>query len=125
MNNYADLILLDLETIAFTPLNDLRRQLLFCESGASVRLAMVSGRIVMRDGQLLTLDEDAIRTEIHAAMADRSHVFERIHAHAERLMPFYRAMTARAADTPIGSVLCVPGNVRVATHPPKTTRFTT
>ena len=121
----ADLILLDLDTIAFTPLNNLRRQLLFCESGASVRLTMVAGRIVMRDGRLLTLDEDAIRAEIHAAMAESSQVFERIQAHAEHLMPFYRAMTAQAADTPIDPVLGLSGSTRVATRPPKTPRFTT
>src|ERR1700693_1986609 len=37
----ADLILLDLNTLAFTPLNDLRRQLVFCENGSSVRMVMV------------------------------------------------------------------------------------
>ncbi|MFO1351677.1 MAG: hypothetical protein U1F68_13800 [Gammaproteobacteria bacterium] len=39
----ADLILLDLDTLASTPLNDLRRQLVFCENGASVVMTMVAG----------------------------------------------------------------------------------
>jgi 5-methylthioadenosine/S-adenosylhomocysteine deaminase len=30
--------LLDLDTLAFTPLNDLRRQLVYCENGSSVRM---------------------------------------------------------------------------------------
>jgi hypothetical protein len=113
----ADLILLDLDTIAFTPLNDLRRQLLFCETGASVRLTMVAGRFVMRDGRLLTVDEDAIRAEIHEAMRENGQVFERIHAHAKRLMPFYRAMTVQAADTPIGPVVGPSGNARTLPLP--------
>ncbi|HET6197812.1 MAG TPA: amidohydrolase family protein, partial [Acetobacteraceae bacterium] len=37
----ADLVLLDLDTLAFTPLNDLRRQLVYCENGSSVLLTMV------------------------------------------------------------------------------------
>ncbi|MEM1345153.1 MAG: amidohydrolase family protein [Pseudomonadota bacterium] len=111
----ADLILLDLDTIAFTPLNDIRRQLLFCETGASVRMTMVAGRIVVRDGRLLSVDEDAIRAEIRAAMAESAQVFERIHAHAERLMPFYRAMTARAVATGIDPVLGLPGALQTST----------
>ncbi len=43
----ADLILVDLDTLPFTPLNDLRRQLVYCESGGSVRLTMVAGRVVV------------------------------------------------------------------------------
>ena len=39
----ADLILVDLDTLAFTPLNDLHRQLVYCETGSSVRLTMVGG----------------------------------------------------------------------------------
>ncbi|MEM6666951.1 MAG: amidohydrolase family protein [Pseudomonadota bacterium] len=108
----ADLILLALDTIAFTPLNDLRRQLVFCESGASVRMTMVAGRVVVRDGRLVTVDEDAIRDEIRAALAESHQIFERIHAHAERLLPFYRAMTAKAAATAIDPVLGLPGNTQ-------------
>ena len=66
----ADLILLDLDTIAFTPLNDLKRQLVFCESGSSVVLTMVAGRIVMRNGKLLTVDEEALKAEVREAMRD-------------------------------------------------------
>ncbi|MEM8594852.1 MAG: amidohydrolase family protein [Pseudomonadota bacterium] len=120
----ADLILLDLSAIAFTPLNDLRRQLVFCETGASVRMTMVAGRVVMRDGRLLTVDEAAIWAEIHEAMAESGKVFERIHAHAERLMPFYRAMTARADATPIGPVLGLPARARTARPTPTASQAT-
>ena len=44
----ADLVLVDLDTIAFTPLNDVRRQLVFCETGSSVELTMVDGRIATK-----------------------------------------------------------------------------
>src|SRR5205823_4069422 len=59
----ADLILLDLNSIAFTPLNDLRRQLVFCENGSSVVLTMVAGQIVAERGRVLTVDEEAIKAE--------------------------------------------------------------
>ena len=65
----ADLILLDLDTPAFTPLNDLRRQLVFCEDGSSVRFTVVAGRVVYEDGRVTAIDEKAIRAEARALMA--------------------------------------------------------
>ena len=47
---HADLALLDLDTVSFTPLNDLRRQLVYCEDGSSVRATIVAGRVVYRAG---------------------------------------------------------------------------
>jgi 5-methylthioadenosine/S-adenosylhomocysteine deaminase len=101
----ADLILVDLKSIAFTPLNDIHRQLLFCETGASVRMTMVAGQVVMRDGRLLTIDEDSIRAEILEAMKESKKNLKQINNHAERLMPFYNAMLKRAACTAIEPVL--------------------
>ncbi len=101
----ADLILLDLNSIAFTPLNNIRRQLLFCETGASVRMTMVAGQVVMRDGKLLTIDEDSIRAEIVEAMKESKKNLKQINDHAERLMPFYNAMLKRSARTAIEPVL--------------------
>ena len=101
----ADLILLDLNSIAFTPLNDIRRQLLFCETGASVRMTMVAGQVVMRDGQILTIDENSIRSEIFEVMKESKKNLKQIHEHAKRLMPFYNAMLKRSESTSIGQVL--------------------
>lgn len=104
----ADLILIDLDTIAFTPLNDLKRQLVYCENGSSVVLTMVAGRIVMRDGRLTQVDEAALKTEIRTAMAEHAATFAQIHAHAERLMPYYQAMLDRALTVDVGMQRWVP-----------------
>jgi 5-methylthioadenosine/S-adenosylhomocysteine deaminase len=98
----ADLILVDLDTIAFTPLNDLKRQLAFCENGSSVVLTMVAGRIVVRDGKLLTVDEAALKAEIREAMRDYQTTFARIDAHARTLLPYYTEMYERAVAQDIG-----------------------
>jgi len=98
----ADLILLDLDTIAFTPLNDLRRQLIFCENGSSVVMTMVAGKIVMQDGRLLTVNEAALKAEIREAMRDYQSTFERIEAHARTLLPYYRKMLELALATDVG-----------------------
>jgi len=98
----ADLILLDLETIAFTPLNDVKRQLVFCENGSSVRLTMVAGKIVMRDGELLTVDEVALKAEIREAMSEYKTTFAQVDAHAQTLLPYYREMYERALARDVG-----------------------
>jgi 5-methylthioadenosine/S-adenosylhomocysteine deaminase len=98
----ADLILLDLDTFAFTPLNDLKRQLVYCENGSSVRLTMVAGEIVMRDGVLLTVDEKAARAEARAMMASFAADFAKADAAARELDPFYRQMYLKAAECDVG-----------------------
>jgi 5-methylthioadenosine/S-adenosylhomocysteine deaminase len=98
----ADLILVDLDTLAFTPLNDLNRQLVYCENGGSVRMTMVAGRAVMRDGRVLSVDEDAIKREVRALMPGWRAQMEEALAAARELEPHYRAMYLRAASTPVG-----------------------
>jgi len=59
----ADLVLLDIHTPAFTPLNDPYQQLVFSETGSSVRTVIVNGRVVLDDGRLLTVDEGDLLAE--------------------------------------------------------------
>ena len=98
----ADLILLDLDHPAFTPLNDIRRQLVYCANGSAVALTMVAGRIVVERGKLLTVDETAIRAEIRERTAALHRDLAETAKAAERLEPYYREMYHRAAATDVG-----------------------
>jgi 5-methylthioadenosine/S-adenosylhomocysteine deaminase len=98
----ADIILLDLDALTYTPLNDLRRQLIYCESGSSVRLTMVAGRVVMQDGRLLAIDEDAIKREARELAAELASESGEAQAAAEELLPYYREMYLRAAARDVG-----------------------
>ena len=53
----------------FTPLNDLKRQLVYCEDGASVRMTLVAGRVVYESGRITRIDEAALRAEMRELMA--------------------------------------------------------
>ena len=88
---FADLVLLDLDTLPFTPLNDLHRQLVYCENGGSVVLTMVAGRIVFEAGQVTTVDEPALRSEARALFERRADL-EAARRGADRWLPAYRAM---------------------------------
>jgi len=98
----ADLALLDLDTPAFTPLNDLRRQLVFCEDGSSVRFTVVAGRVVYEDGRVITVDEKALRTEARAIMTGYRETLARASRDADRLAPYYREMYLKAAGRDVG-----------------------
>jgi 5-methylthioadenosine/S-adenosylhomocysteine deaminase len=98
----ADLILLDLDTPAFTPLNDLRRQLVYCEDGSSVRFTIVDGRVVYEGGRVTTVDEKALRAEARALMSGYRETLARAGREADRLAPYYRAMYLKAAGREVG-----------------------
>jgi cytosine/adenosine deaminase-related metal-dependent hydrolase len=97
----ADLILIDLDTTPFTPLNDLGRQLVYCGGPACVRLTMVAGRVVARDGRATLVDEAAIRREARELLASDH---EAIGRSAEEWLPFYRAMHLKATSRDVGLV---------------------
>ena len=52
----ADLILLDLNTPQMTPATDMESNLIYAAQGSDVRLTMVDGKVLYRDGHYTTLD---------------------------------------------------------------------
>ena len=98
----ADIALLDLDTAAFTPLNSLRRQLVYSETGSSVRHVLVAGRVVVRDGRVTTVDEREVRREARRLAAAFASVAEAAAETARRLEPFYAAMVRRAHTRDVG-----------------------
>jgi 5-methylthioadenosine/S-adenosylhomocysteine deaminase len=90
----ADLLMLDLDSYAFMPLNDVTKHLVYSENGSSIEMVMVAGRVVMQGGKLTTVDEAAIFAEIrelvpaylteHAELERRNAVFEPVMAEIHR-----------------------------------------
>jgi 5-methylthioadenosine/S-adenosylhomocysteine deaminase len=98
----ADLALVDLHRIAFTPLNDLREQLVHCEDGGDVVLVMVDGRVVAENGHVTTVDETALLDEARDLFAARRPAIEAARAGAADLFPAYQHIVRRAAATDVG-----------------------
>jgi cytosine/adenosine deaminase-related metal-dependent hydrolase len=59
----ADLALLDLDSLVFTPLNDPLLHVVFSSTTSAVRSTMVGGEWALRDGRVTRVDEDAILAE--------------------------------------------------------------
>ncbi|MBC57548.1 MAG: amidohydrolase [Confluentimicrobium sp.] len=108
----ADLILLDLNALPFVPLNNLPRQLVHCELGQSVRMTMVAGRIVARDGQVATVDEAALLSEAAAFFAGKQKAMDLADARMAQLLPYYRDMYELAGQHNLSLERRLPENLR-------------
>jgi 5-methylthioadenosine/S-adenosylhomocysteine deaminase len=98
----ADLALLDLHAIAFTPLNDLREQLVHCEDGGDVVLTMVAGRVVAERGRVISVDETALLDEAREVFAAKLPAIRAARRGADGLYPAYRHVVRRAAAMDVG-----------------------
>jgi cytosine/adenosine deaminase-related metal-dependent hydrolase len=98
----ADLTVLDLHSLAFTPLNDLRGQLVYCEKGSSVVLVMVDGTVVVDAGRVTTVDEQQLMGELREVATRRQRALEQAHADAGRWAPLYQQVVRAAAATDVG-----------------------
>ena len=56
----ADLVLLRRETPAFTPLNDVIGQMVFCENGSDVDTVIVNGEVVVEEGRCTKVNEKEV-----------------------------------------------------------------
>ena len=60
----ADLILVDFEAANLVPCHDIAENLVFAAHGANVVMNMARGKVIYEDGAFLTLDLDAIKSEV-------------------------------------------------------------
>jgi 5-methylthioadenosine/S-adenosylhomocysteine deaminase len=59
----ADVIIVDLNRLASTPAPEIVSALVYSAQAADVRTSIIDGQIVMRDGELLTLDEASVKAD--------------------------------------------------------------
>ena len=57
-----------MRTANFTPLNDVRNHLVYCENGSSVETVIVNGEIMVEHGRLTRVDEEALMDELRDMM---------------------------------------------------------
>lgn len=98
----ADIVLLDLHTPAFVPLNDIEAQLIFCEHGSSVDTVIVDGRIVVDGRRLRTIDEDVLRQRVEEMLPSYREQYASAMRWAERLEPYYAEVYRRCAAQDVG-----------------------
>jgi 5-methylthioadenosine/S-adenosylhomocysteine deaminase len=87
----ADLVLVRLDTLSFTPRSDLRNHLVYSENGTSVTEVIVDGQTVVADGRVRTVDEEALLAEVRAVAPG----ILRLHADVERANDVFRPWVDR------------------------------
>ncbi|MBY0613121.1 MAG: amidohydrolase [Beijerinckiaceae bacterium] len=98
----ADLLVLDMTTVNFTPLNDIRNHLVYCENGASIETVFVNGEVVVEHGKLTKVDEKALLAELRAAMPEfLAHTLE-VEAANRRLEPYFTKIIHRCYGKDFG-----------------------
>ena len=98
----ADLILLDLSTSTYVPNRDVVQHLVHGEEGRSIRVVMVNGEVVVRDGVVLTIDEHEVLAEARRLSAQHADASRSVDAWAEHLRPTFDEVYRRAAATDVG-----------------------
>ena len=98
----ADIVLLDLDSEALTPLNHATNQLVMCENGQSVRTVIVNGRIVFERGETTLVDAAVIKARARETARRLSRVNKDRARIVSRVEPALRAarFAALASPTP-------------------------
>jgi 5-methylthioadenosine/S-adenosylhomocysteine deaminase len=104
----ADLILIDLDDVAYLPYNSAARQLVYTESGRGVETVIVDGRVVMKDRKINTIDEDALRREVAGLMRHFIADYEAVLASRKRALPYMLEAHRKVWQTDIGMNRFIP-----------------
>jgi cytosine/adenosine deaminase-related metal-dependent hydrolase len=98
----ADLVLLDLESLVFTPLNDPLRQLALGSTTLAVSSVMVGGEWRVRDGRVTGVDEAAVLAEARARGPEIVARHDEGFAIGQELLASLRAGWLEAMRTDVG-----------------------
>jgi 5-methylthioadenosine/S-adenosylhomocysteine deaminase len=104
----ADLVLLDLDSCVFTPLNDPLNHVVFSSATQAVRATIVGGRWVLRDGALTGIDEQAILAEARELGQSVLSRHDEAFTQAQRLLEPLRAGWLSTLATDAGVSRSVP-----------------
>jgi len=98
----ADLVLIDLDDVAYLPYNSAARQLVYTEAGRGVETVIVDGRVVMKERKVKTIDEEALRREVADLMRHFVADYERVVESRRRALPYMLDAHRQVWRTDIG-----------------------
>jgi 5-methylthioadenosine/S-adenosylhomocysteine deaminase len=98
----ADMILIDLDDVAYLPYNSAARQLVYTEAGRGVESVIVDGRVVVRERKLTSVDEDALRREVESLMRHFIADYDAVVESRKRALPYMVDAHRRMWEPDIG-----------------------
>ena len=100
----ADMILIDLNDVAYLPYNSAARQLVYTEAGRGVESVIVDGRVVIQERKVKTIDEDALRREVAGLMRHFIADYDKVVESRKRALPYMLEAHRRVWQTDIGGM---------------------
>jgi 5-methylthioadenosine/S-adenosylhomocysteine deaminase len=97
----ADIVALDLNDPAFRPLNSVARQVVYSETGRSIRHVWVDGRHVVANGAVITIDEQKLLKELAHLMPAVAARLEQLRNDASRLEKCFAELQTKAWSRPM------------------------
>lgn len=98
----ADIVALDLSDAAYRPLHNIARQVVYAETGRSVRHVWVDGRQVIRNGEPTLFDQAELDSSLGKLMPAVKLELERLKRQAEKVKPVFDEIQRRAWSTDLG-----------------------
>ena len=98
----ADLIILNMNTVTFTPLNDIRNHLVYCENGNSIEKVIVNGEVVVENGTLLRVNEAELLQELRALLPEFLAYHSGVEKQNDMLTPYFNIIHRRCNAEDIG-----------------------
>ena len=107
----ADIVFLDLDDLAYVPLNDPVNQLIHCDDGGSVESVMIGGRMVYENRQFTTIDLTKLIADVRRGQERLNQATEAQKALAQKLEPLVAEYCAcfSAEPYPVRRMGCAPG----------------
>ncbi len=96
----ADIVFLDLDDLAYVPLNDPVNQLVHCDDGGSVESVMIGGSLVYENRRFTTIDLDKLIAEVRETQDRLNQATEPQKAAARQLEPLVAEYCACFAAEP-------------------------
>ncbi|MCI0546167.1 MAG: amidohydrolase family protein [Candidatus Rokubacteria bacterium] len=97
----ADLVALDLRHVSYVPLRDIPLQVVNGESGLAIDGVMIAGQWVLRDGRMVTVDEDRLRSQVAEAVERLAAVTHDRRELARGLEPYLNAFCLSQSQRPL------------------------
>jgi len=98
----ADLVALDLSDPAYRPLNSIARQIVYADSGRSLRHVWVNGRHVIQAGNPVSIDEDRLDATLARLMPEVRRQLESMLTKTASVGPAFDEIHRRAWSIDIG-----------------------
>jgi guanine deaminase len=94
----ADLVLIDLDSVNYVPLNNATNQLVFTEDGTAVDKVLIGGRLVVSGGRAIGIDRAALARQAGEAVERLSALNADARRFAERIEPMVSNFCRGLAD---------------------------